>query len=170
MAGRQKRCGHLWRKTKIKERRERKPHATPLVCDGRSAQTTAHLAGKYSLFNGLFTIVEAQAVCAFGYSDIMLVKDGGPLHWSAMQSLASQTMAYFCVHRVGTHFNLNRFTKTAGPVFDPKAGIFDRPIFWSEFCFHLSFTVWPSDQAIEGTCRQSVHAPILRTWTMIWEG
>ena len=58
MAGWHKRFRHLWRKTKIKERRERKPHPTPLIRDESPAQTAAYLAGKNSVMDVLFTVVE----------------------------------------------------------------------------------------------------------------
>ena len=76
MAGWHKRFRHLWWKTKIKERWESKPHATPLIGDWRPAKTAAHLAGKNSCIDVLFTVIEFQAVHTFGYPDIMLVEDG----------------------------------------------------------------------------------------------
>ena len=84
MAGWHKRFGYLWRKTKIKKRRESKPHATSFICDGSPAQTAAHLAGKNSIIDGLFTVIEIQAIHTFGYPYIMFVEDGCPLHWGPM--------------------------------------------------------------------------------------
>ena len=93
MAGGHKRLGHLWRKTKFKERWEGKPHAAPFIGNRRPAQTTAHLAGKNPFIDGLFTVVEFQAVQPPGDPDVMLVKDGCPLHWGTVQALACLAMA-----------------------------------------------------------------------------
>jgi len=139
MAGGHKHFGHPGRETKIKERREGQPHAAPFIGDGRSAQTTAHLAGKHSVMDVLIAVIEFQAVYASGYPDIALVENGCPLHGCAVQALACLAMADFGIHRVGTHFDLNRLAETACPVFDDKAGIFDRGIFGSEFFFHNFF-------------------------------
>ncbi len=112
-----------WAENQIKERWERKPHPASLICDGRSAQITTHLAGKISCMDLLFTVIKLQIVQPFGYSDIVLVKDGGPLHRSPMQSLACQAMANFCIYWVCTYFKLNRIAVTTCHVFDKKAGI-----------------------------------------------
>ena len=137
MAGWHKCFGHPGRKTKIKERWKSKPHAAPFICNGRSAQTTAHLAGKHSVMDVLFTVIEFQAIQPSGNPDVVLVEDGRPLHGSPVQALTCLAMTNFSVYRVGTHLDLNGIAKTAGPVFDDKTVILDRRIFRSKFFFHF---------------------------------
>jgi len=53
----------------------------------------------------------------------------------------AEALDYMPVHRMSNNqvlklcCNLNGIAKTAGPVFDHKAGIFDRRVFQSEFFF-----------------------------------
>ena len=137
MAGGHKRLGHLGRKTKIKERRERQPHAAPLVGDGRPAPAAGHLAGQNSVMDVLLAVIEFKAVHSLDDSDVTLVEDGRPLHGRAVQAPACGAVADFGVHRVGAHLDLNRLAKAACPVFDDKALIRHRRVFRSEFFFHF---------------------------------
>ncbi len=132
MAGRHKRFRHFRRQAKIKERWESKPHPTSFICYGRPAYTAAHLTGKNSFIDGLFTAIEFQTVHSPGYPDILLVENSCPLHWRPMKALACLAMADFCVYRIRTHLNLNSLAVTVCPVFGDKARIRDRRIFWSQ--------------------------------------
>ena len=96
---------------------KRQPHIATFVGNQGAAQLAADFAGQNARVLVEFTVVKVQVFDAFGNSDVLFVKDGGPLHRSPMQFLTGLTMTNFGIHRIRAHLVLDRIAKAAGAVF-----------------------------------------------------
>jgi hypothetical protein len=120
----------------VEKGRKRQPHSASFVGDQRSTAAAAHFARENSLKPLRFTVKEFQVVDSFHYPDVTFMKDGCPLHGRTVQFLTGQTMTEFCIHRIRTHFVLNRTAMAPGTVFRYECLIFSGSIIRSEFVFH----------------------------------
>ena len=65
-------------------------------------------------------IVEAELIEAARNAHVTFVKDGSPLHGSAVQRLTDRAVTDFRVHRLCAHFVLDSLTMAAGTIFCRK--------------------------------------------------
>jgi hypothetical protein len=107
VAGWFERIRHLGRMTKIKKRGKGKPHPAPLIGNGSSAPGATDLAGQDALMDRQFAVEEMQVTQSSGEPDVVLVKDGRPLHRGTMQLLACSAVTDLCIHRLGAHLVSN---------------------------------------------------------------
>jgi hypothetical protein len=109
--------------TKVKQRRESKPHPAPFIGNRGPTPVAADLAGQDAFIPVLLTIEKTQIFQSGSEPHLMFVKDGSPLHRSAMQCLACSTMTEFGLHRFSAHLVSNAATKAGGLVFWNKCRI-----------------------------------------------
>ncbi len=81
--------------------------------------------------HSLLTIEKTQMIQAGGEPHMTLVKDGGPLHWGAVQFLARPAVTNFRIHGISTHLVANTPTKAGGSVLGDKLRIINGCIFES---------------------------------------
>jgi hypothetical protein len=66
-------------------------------------------------------VIEAQMFNASGEPDIAFMKNRGPLHGRAVQSLAIAAMANFGIDRIGADFVPDRMAMTSGAILRDEA-------------------------------------------------
>ena len=127
---------HLRRAPKIKQGGKRQPHLTPFIRNQRPTPSTTDLAGENALMLPPLTVVEAELSDAVRDAHVAFVKNGGPLHWRAVQRLADYAVTDFRVNRVRAHFVLDGLTVAPGTVFCRKGRILNRRKCVSKFFLH----------------------------------
>jgi hypothetical protein len=68
----------------------------------------------------LLAIEKMEVIQAGGEPHMIFMKDSGPLHGGAVQFLARQAVADFCIHGITAHLVANTPAKAGGPVFGDK--------------------------------------------------
>ena len=107
---------HLGPLSEAKQSGERKPHPAPLIGNRGPTLIAADFAGQYAVIHALLAIEIIQLIQTGSEPHVVFVKDGSPLHRSAMQYLACSAMTQFGIHGVGAHLVPDAATKARGPV------------------------------------------------------
>ena len=105
---------------KIKECWKGKPHATTFIRNQRTAVSTRHFAGKHSCPFTKLTIVKLDMFFSFCESNVVFVKNGGPLHGCAMKLLTVATVTNFRVDWIIAHLIFHSSTMTRRCILDTK--------------------------------------------------
>ncbi len=104
----------------VEQGRKGQPHPAPFIGNGSPTPTAADFAGRDAVIGTSLAIEKSQQVQTRSQPHLVLMKDGSPLHRSAMQCLARPTVAELRIHGIGTHLVVYTATKTGGPVLGNK--------------------------------------------------
>jgi len=101
---------------KVKQRGEGKPHSAPFIGNRGPALVAADLAGRDAAIPALLAIEKTQLIPTGSEPHLVFVKDGSPLHRSAMQCLACFAVTELGIHGLSVYLVSNAATKARGLV------------------------------------------------------